>query len=366
MTREPIRYDASLEHAENDEAATAAAIDLTMAKIREQTFADGGHAIRSVHAKAHGFLVGELVVESGLPRELAQGLFAREGAYPVLLRLSATPGDVLDDSISTPRGMALKILGVPGERLPGSETHATQNFLLVDGPAFNAPTLKKFLSGLKQLAATTDKAEGAKKAVSATLQVAEKVVEAFGAKSAKLTSMGGHPKTHPLGETYFSQAPVRWGDHVAKVSVAPVSPALLALKDAPVDLDGRPDGLRDAVVAFFREHGGEWQLRAQLCTDAEAMPVEDASVEWPEAQSPYRAVATIRVGSQTAWSPARAALVDDGMVFSPWHGLAAHRPLGAVMRARQAAYAHSAQFRAARNGKPVAEPTSLDAVAAAR
>jgi hypothetical protein len=48
--------------------------------------------------------------------------------------------------------------------------------------------------------------------------------------------------------------------------------------------------------------------------------------------------------------------IDDGMAFSPWHGISAHQPLGSVMRARKAAYKMSADFRGQRNGCPMHEP----------
>ena len=67
-------------------------------------------------------------------------------------------------------------------------------------------------------------------------------------------------------------------------------------------------------------------------------------------------VARIRVKPQPAWSEARAAVVDDAMAFSVWHGLEAHRPLGSIMRLRRQAYEMSAKFRAERNGVAVEEP----------
>ena len=91
------------------------------------------------------------------------------------------------------------------------------------------------------------------------------------------------------------------------------------------------------------------------------MPVEDASVPWPEDRSPYVAVARITAEPQAAWSDAIQKVSEDGMFFSPWRGLAAHQPLGNVMRARRAAYEQSARFRAERNGTPVVEPTDLSA-----
>ena len=79
-------------------------------------------------------------------------------------------------------------------------------------------------------------------------------------------------------------------------------------------------------------------MRVQLCIDLESMPIEDASAKWPEEESPFITVARIVAKPQVAWSPARASVVDDSMSFSPWHALAAHRPLGSIMRVREGAY----------------------------
>ncbi len=352
----PLRYTPSVEVIEDDEAETIDELIATMTKIQQKTYEDGGHAIRSVHAKSYGLIEARLTIPQDLPPDLAQGIFAKPGTYPVVMRYSAIPGDLLDDNVSTPRGLSIKIIGVEGPRLPGSEGATTQDFVMVNGPAFGAPNAKKFLGTLKQLAATTDKAPGLKKALSTTLQAVEKVVEAFGGESATLKMLGGHPKTHVLGETYYTQAPVLYGDCIAKLCVAPTSAPLTALTDAKVDLDGKPNGLRGAVVDFFAVNGGEWEIRVQLCTDLEKMPVEDASVAWPEDESPYLTVGRIVADPQTAWTHGRSKVVDDGFSFSPWHGIASHRPLGSVMRARKRSYEMSARFRAEHNQVDVVEP----------
>ena len=354
----PVRYTPSVEVVEDDEAETVQELVETLTKIQKKTLEDGGHAIRSVHAKSHGLLDVQVIVPQGLPIDLAQGLFAKPGTYHGVMRYSTIPGDVLDDNVSTPRGLAIKVMGIEGPRLPGSEGASTQDFVMVNGPAFNAPNAKKFLGTLKQLAATTDKAPGLKKALSTALQGVEKAIEALGGKSATLITLGGHPETNVLGETYFTQVPMRYGDYIAKLSIAPASAPLKALTNAKVDLDDRPDGLRQAVVEFFTTQGAEWELRAQLCTDLDAMPVEDASVEWPEDQSPYVTVARIVAAPQDAWSDVKAESIDDGMAFSPWHGITAHQPLGSVMRARKQSYEMSKRFRAEHNGKPIVEPAA--------
>src|SRR5450432_2342162 len=179
----PVRFGPSVERPDADEAKTTQALIATLRYINEKTFADGGHAIRSVHAKPHGILQGYLEVDTGLPAELAQGLFAKPGRYPVVMRLSTIPGDILDDSVSTPRALAIKVVGVEGERLLGSEGAVTQDFVLVNGPTFSAPGAKKFLSSLKLLAYTTDKVPTLKKALSAVFRATEKTLEAVGGGS---------------------------------------------------------------------------------------------------------------------------------------------------------------------------------------
>lgn len=357
LTITPLPFDPRYECVPDDEAETTEALVETMRSIIETTYADGGHAIRSVHAKSHGLLEGELVVPDGLPPALAQGVFARPGRWPLVMRFSTNPGDLLHDKVSTPRGLAVKVIGVEGARLPGSEGDTTQDFVLVNAPVFVAPDPKAFLKSLKLLAKTTDKAPRAKQALSAVLRGAESLVEKAGGESPTLISMGGHPTTNPLGETFYTVVPLRHGPYFGKLSVAPVSPALTALTDQPVELDDRPNGLRDAIVDFFADQGGTWELRVQLATDIERMPIEDATVLWPEDESTYVTVARIEVPAQPAWSEARAAQVDDGMSFSPWHGLTAHQPLGGIMRSRKPAYEMSAGFRASHNGCPIHEPS---------
>ncbi len=107
------------------------------------------------------------------------------------------------------------------------------------------------------------------------------MIEKFGGESATLKSLGGHPETHILGETFYAAAPLLYGEYFSKFSIAPVSPELTALTDAPIDLKDNPDGLRKLVSEYFASNGGEWELRVQLATDIEKMPIEDASVQWP-------------------------------------------------------------------------------------
>lgn len=353
----PQPYSDDLETIEKDEPETARALAETMLSISQKTFDDGGHAIRSVHAKSHGLLEGEFRVLDGLPPELAQGLFAMPATYKAFARLSTTPGDILHDSVSTPRGLALKIVDVEGERLNPDEDSASQDFLMVNGKQFNASSAKAFLLNLKGLALTTDHADGLKEVASKVLRGIESVIEAVGAKSAAIISLGGHPETNILGESFFAQLPLRYGGYVAKFALVPQSAELKALTGQQLDLNHNPDGLREAVADYFRHNTAIWEFQVQLCSAATEMSIEDASAVWDEDKSPFITVALLTVAPQPSWTQERDREINDGMSFRPWNGLVAHRPLGSIMRMRKLAYARSAAFRSERNEVPVEEPT---------
>jgi len=347
----PLPYDPSYEQPEPDEAQTIQEIIDTMADIQRKTYQSQGHAIRSVHAKGHAILTGELQVFDNLPPYLAQGLFAKPGTYPIVVRISTQPGDVLPDSVSTPRGISFKVGNVDGEHLPGADELTTQDFILVNSPVF-PQKLKDFLSGLKRFDLLTNKAEGFKEGLSKTLRAVGEVVEKVtGSDAGVMPGMGGQLATHPMGDTYYSQGAYLYGDYMAKFSLTPVTPVLTSLKDQPIDVDSDDDALRHLLQDFFATNGGEWEFGVQLSTDIDKMPLEDASVEWPEDESPYLSVGKVTIAPQQSWTEEKTAIVNDKMYFSPWHGLEAHRPLGVIQRARNATYKASAEFRRTMYGK---------------
>lgn len=270
----PVIFSPNVETMEPDEAQTIDDLNAAFDKILSTTARDYGHAVRAVHAKAHGVLKAVLTVHDGLPPELAQGLFSRPQEYDAYLRISTNAGDILPDAISLPRGLAIKVMGVSGQRLPDA-AGSTQDFVLVNGPIFQAKTAEKFLGSLKMLAKTTDRLEGTKKTISTVLQGVNSALEAVGVSSTTVQSMGGAPNVDPLGETYFSVTPFRYGDYIAKFSVKPVSSALTKLTGRKIDADDHNDAIRDAVQMEMRHLTAVWEFRVQLCRDLSKQPIED-------------------------------------------------------------------------------------------
>ncbi len=167
----------------------------------------------------------------------------------------------------------------------------------------------------------------------------------------------GHSKVHPASEAYFTQTPLRYGDHVAKLGVFPSSPGL-----KEIDLKV-PDALRDLMNDYFRTHDAEFTIAVQLNTDAEDMPIEDAQAKWSEELSPYRVVARLTLPVQAAFDPAKEAFFED-LSFSPAHSLVAHQPLGGINRARLVVYKTLANHRLSENGKATHQPTTATVVPA--
>ena len=359
MTTRYVLFDASIEQIDPDEEQTFQAIAATMHNISVKMFERYQHAVRSVHAKTHGVLKGELIVREGLPRHLAQGVFSAPAVYSVLARYSTTPGDILADSISTPRGLAIKIIGVPGPKLDGHEDAMTQDFVMINGPAFSVPKAADFLKQMQLLDKHANDPDALKQAVSTTARGTNALLHVIGQDSAALASFG-HPETNLIGESFSSLAALRYGEYVAKLRVVPVTPAMQALKDQPLKMHDHPSAIRDAVTAFYAENEAVYDVQVQLCSDLAEMPVEDPTVVWPEEQSPWHSVAELRFPRQDSFNPARVAWTQDVISFSPWHGLQAHRPLGQIMRARKRAYEMSAHYRREMNGRAPVEPISID------
>jgi hypothetical protein len=265
----------------------------------------------------------------GLPGFLRQGLFAEPRRYRGRAP-RARAGELLSDSVvHAPRhGDQGVRRGEP--KLAGHEGATTQDFVLATGPAFPQADAASFLLAMRALEAGTPMPEAVKQAMATAARAAQSAIKAVGGPDVANLEFFGHTPRHPLADRYYSQAALRYGDRIAKGAAFPASRELNALGDGPLDLRGDPDGFRAAVVEFFRRSPAEFDFRVQLCTDLERMPVEDASVRWPEEESSYLSVARLVLPRQEAYSPARQRYFDDVLAFRPAHSLEAHRPLGSA------------------------------------
>ena len=136
-------------------------------------------------------------------------------------------------------------------------------------------------------------------------------------------------------ERFNTVAPVCCGPYAVRVRLAPAGnpPPATRSKDIVADLRER---LAIGPVT--------WTLELQFFVDEAITPIENASVSWPEGEAPIVTVARLTLPQQGVDAAAAEA---EAARFDPWSGLAAHRPLGEVMRARKVAYHESQKARGA-------------------
>lgn len=350
-----VLYTHDIEVIAEDEARLTSEIVDTMAASSRCAFERHRHAIRDAHAKSNGLLKGELTIHPDLPAQLRQGVFAQPRMFDVVARLSSAPSDIHSDEIPAARGFALKIIGVDGARLSPDINGQNQDFLMVNFPALAFGTIAKYQRMLGLLEANSHAPDTFQRLVAGTAHGAKHLLESLGGTPGATLDGLARDNHHPLGETYHTQAAIRFGDYVAKLSLQPSSDSVRRLTGQPVN-DVTYASMREVISEHFAEHGAEYTLSVQLCTDLAHMPVEDAAITWPEALSPHQPVATLRFAPQSTAHPARQVYGDDVLSFNPWNGIVAHQPLGGIMRIRRAAYERSTAFRHAMNAQPRREP----------
>ncbi|MGV9678436.1 catalase family protein [Nocardia sp. NPDC003482] len=356
-----LRYREDLERPRPDEEEIIDKIIEVLRHNNERAYHTHKHGLRDAHAKSHGILRGELVVHADLAPELAQGLFARPATYPVMARLSSTSGVIRSDQLRGVRGLGIKVLGVSGPRALPDDHATTQDFVMVTHREFLFADAHAYLTRGMPTAWLLARLPDPVLQTGATVLSAldDRVLRRIGRPLPPTLNVFVRPNTHILGDTFHTSAPLRYGDHVAKILYAPSSPEVVALQGEPLPETGI-NALQDIVVDFFAAHGAEYELRVQLCTDERRMPIEDATVEWPASESPYRTVATVRFPPQDPYSPQRRAYGDDVLSFNSWRGLAAHRPLGSINRLKKRVYEASSNYRHHVNNAPRVEPTDID------
>ena len=276
--------------------------------------------------RAAGCVKAELTVLDTLKPEHRVGLFAEPRTYQAWIRF-ANAGSRTDREKDV-RGMSIKVFDVPGANLTPGET--SQDFVLNSHPVMVAPNTGEFLQAMKALDA------GGFQQARYFLTHPRAALIGFRARQ--------QPSCH-LDIPYWSTTPYLFGPGKAvKYHVRPASGG--GANAAPNVSDTY---LTDALKKRLSQSDATFELTVQFQTNAGTMPIEDASVEWSERDSPYVPLARIRIPKQDVDSADTTGRCES-TAFNPWHALPAHRPLGNMNRARKQIYEAMAAFRARRAG----------------
>src|SRR6266540_2504350 len=128
---------------ERREAELTARIAETMRRGLEKDYPPGGTK-RDAHPKHTGLLEAEFTVAADVPPELRVGLFAQPGSYRAWVRTSSASAKPQPDFVRDVRGLAIKLLDVPGAKIPDSDEPENQDFVLLSHPSMPLGTVRLF------------------------------------------------------------------------------------------------------------------------------------------------------------------------------------------------------------------------------
>ena len=325
-----------------DEQALAKEMGAAIEKSIRREYRSG-NALRDAHPKAHGCVRAELHVLDTLPDGLAKGIFVPGKTYQAWIRFSngsrdATRADIKGDA----RGMAIKVLGVPGKKLLEDEVQAfTQDFIMISHPVFFADDPRRYLSLI---------ARGSSDSFS------EKLLIPFtlGLKGALIAWKTTRKKiSNPLQARYWSMVPYQLGTGSDRQAVKYSARSCSATPD-PMPDNPKHDFLRDALRTTLQKGDACMELLVQPRT-SRSMSVEDSMTEWQEANAPFYKVAAIRIPQQTFDTADQNGFCEN-LSFSPWHAIPEHRPLGVTNRLRKVIYDRISRVRHEMNSAKRQEP----------
>ena len=344
-----------------------------------------GILLRGVHPKSHGCVKAEFVINKDIDEKYRVGLFATPGKkFDAWIRYSNAAAVVADDLQLGPvqqgpeqerkngsRGMAIKILDVEGEFLSLDSGRQNQDFLMINTPMFAFPDVRNYLRLNEALlnpkvSPHGDKPDGFFLPLNQAVPQANdpiwgNVWVGFDAEDLKNTKETlriikqeiegkDHTVRNPLQVQYFGAAPFLFGeDRAMKVSAAPCK----AVEQPDFPDRKNPDDpsinyLGEALTQSMKGPENicfEFKIQTRRREELRVDQIENATTLWPEELTSYENVARITIPVPQAPDAPEAVEHCKELAFTPFHSLAAHRPIGGINRLRREVYESSATHR---------------------
>ncbi|MGL5752830.1 MAG: catalase family protein [Paraclostridium sp.] len=301
-----------------------------------------GETKRDAHPKGLGLVKAYFAVPKDLPKELKVGIFQPGEVYPTLIRFSSGGNKVKSDKSKDIRGIALKLIDVPGKKYSIDEK-ATQDFILLTIPTMPIGTLSLFRDFIYYLIKKKN-----------PIPLLYKLIKQGKVSIIKTLIDSRKNQTSPLDVRYWSTTPYMYGDRVVKYSVIPKSNYKSELPKKLTD-----SYLTENMKKHLESEEAVFDFVIQFQTNDEEMPINDSSVEWSEEKSPCIKVGEITIPKQIIKTREREE-IEENLSFSPGHTQLEHQPVGDINLARARIYKELSKFRHNRNKKKLIEPTRDD------
>jgi len=309
---------------------------------QQQPLRRGTHA-KGVCARAQ-FEVFDVAVgrDRGLATRLAKGMFSKPGVYPAIVRFANSDSKSNSDFKADVRSLSFSVDLTRNGTAVRDANVGRQDFSMQNATTLPINDARAFLATMKLLTASNPAVGFWSLPFSDKLRVMRTLV---------LAGLQAHQKIKPYQQLrYWSTVPFRHGPiDVVKQSVTP-SPDNPA---RPLQRSN-PNGLKDELIRHVEEDGklSRFDFGLQFL-DTDRMTywgkrrdanfwIENASVEWNEAEAPFHTVArlTLLPASQLPLDASEATYFD-----VTGHSTPDSMPLGSINRARWPAEVASRRAR---------------------
>lgn len=217
----------------------------------------GTHSVLSLYSnfkKSNAYsIIRRLKVLDNLPSHLQQGIFSTPGkAYDVVARYANEPYLLQDDHDPGPRGLAMKVFGVEGERLEDvPESVTTQDFFFNNAPMLELTDVGTTLDIMRLREKHFDNPS----ALGAALKLRTDIIK----QHAPYTL----PNTNIISHSLFTQSAFRFGQWYGHMGLFPVLEEQTK-HDEKVEKSDPYGVLGDRLFEYFK--GGEAKYEFRVCT----------------------------------------------------------------------------------------------------
>lgn len=291
-------------------------------------------ALRPVFLKPHGVVHGTFRVRPDLPKDLAVGLFKPAKAYPMWMRSSSDTLPTVADYRTTV-GVGLKLFDTPTPKIFGAPDDTTFDFIFQNMDVFFVDTAKDMCEFTKAGVVDGDYQNYLNDHP----------------ETAKILDRMRKPVGSVLASAYWSIMPFALGpDRYVKYKLEPVLQV-----DPPASQPADPTYLAADLRKRLADGPAGFKFMMQKRTNPETMPLDIATVAWPESESPFIHVADVELPEQDIDARGQAAY-GENLSWNIWRVTADHAPQGSIAEARRVVYSASSETRRNANGVPDGEP----------
>ncbi|MFZ3144088.1 catalase family protein [Psychrobacter glacincola] len=333
---------------------------------RSDKVSDVNYHTRDAHAKGYCALKAKFEILDNIPKEYAQGLYAKSGIHDAVIRFSNGASRVSPDrKLGLAQGLAIKVFDVPGEKLaPGEEDSTTFDFNLINHPVFFCNRIEDYAYISKLFLELPEYAEkGARGKAKLAFNWLTNYGSSLPSKESFKTfkALNGFTTIEPkntLLYDFHSQGVVRHGDYMAKIRVTPTAASTKKITRRDLDVNATQEAIRPLIIEEIREHDYQFDVQIQLCRNLKKQPIEEITTEWKESDAPFVTVATLTIPCQDVPDDGNFEIMEN-LSFTPFRCLAENRPIGNLQQSRLKAYQIASETRHRLNDVKRQEPKSL-------